>query len=174
MAADPVRDAEFTEYVTAKALWLRKVAYLLCGDWHGADDLVQAAITKLYVNWHRAVRADNIDGYARTTLVNTFLAEQRSPWARWVVLRGAQDTAPARDGDVEATLDLRTALAALPPGQRATVVLRYFCDLSVAEAAQTLGCSPGNVKSQTARGIDTLRRMLQTRHAVSSPEGCEP
>ncbi|ETK34125.1 sigma factor [Microbispora sp. ATCC PTA-5024] len=127
MAADPVRDAEFTEYVTARALWLRKVAYLLCGDWHGADDLVQAAVTKLYANWHRAGRARNVDGYARTTLVNTFLAERRSPWARQVVLWGAHDGSPVPEEDLEGILDLRAALAALPPRQRATVVLRYFC-----------------------------------------------
>jgi RNA polymerase sigma-70 factor (sigma-E family) len=171
MAADPARDAEFTEYVTAKALWLRKVAFLLCGDWHSADDLVQAAITKLYTNWHRASRAHNIDGYARTTLVNTFLADQRSSWTRWVVLHDVHDNPAVQQGDIDAALDLRVALASLPPRQRATVVLRYFCDLSVDEVAQTMGCSPGNVKSQTARGIDTLRRLLQTRPVVS-PEGC--
>lgn len=169
MGGSPARDAEFTEYVTAKALWLRKVAYLLCGDWHAADDLVQATVTKLYTNWHRAGRADNVDGYARTTLVNTFLAERRAPWARLTVLRGAQDDVADHQGDLDAALDLRAALAALPPRQRAAVVLRYFCDLSVEEAARTLGCSTGNVKSQTARGIDALRRLLRTR-PVASPE----
>ncbi|TQS22511.1 sigma factor [Microbispora sp. KK1-11] len=61
MSRSPGRNAEFTEYVTEKALWLRKVAYLLCGDWHAADDLVQATVTKLYTNWQRAGRADNVD-----------------------------------------------------------------------------------------------------------------
>ncbi|MGI5156352.1 SigE family RNA polymerase sigma factor [Microbispora sp. CA-102843] len=163
MGESPARDAEFTEYVTARALWLRKVAYLLCGDWHAADDLVQATVTKLYTNWHRAGRADNVDGYARRTLVNTFLAERRAPLARLTVLLGSHDDVAEREDDVDAALDLRAALAALPPRQRATVVLRYFCDLSVEEAARTLGCSTGNVKSQTARGIDTLRRLLQPR-----------
>ncbi|MCT9932024.1 SigE family RNA polymerase sigma factor [Planotetraspora sp. A-T 1434] len=165
-----MRDAEFTEYVTAKALWLRKVAFLLCGDWHAADDLVQNAITKLYTKWHHASKAQNIDGYARTILVNTFLAEQRSPWTRWVVLRNAQDQLAVREGDIDAALDLRVALAALPSRQRATVVLRYFCDLSVDETAQTMGCSSGNVKSQTARGITTLRRLLQSSYAASPEE----
>lgn len=167
---DPGRDAEFTEYVTARAPWLRKVAYLLCGDWHRADDLVQAAITKLYTNWHRASRAWNLDGYARTTLVNTFLAEQRTRWRRSVVLQETQDGAAAPETDLDAALDLRAALAALPPRQRATVVLRYYCDLSVDDVARSMGCSPGNVKSQTARGIDALRRILDIR-PVASPEG---
>ncbi|MFD0572044.1 sigma factor [Kitasatospora gansuensis] len=76
------RDAEFTAFVTSRSGWLRKVAYLLCADSHRADDLVQESVTKLYVNWHRAQRADNLDGYARVVLVNTFLAEQRTAWWR--------------------------------------------------------------------------------------------
>lgn len=132
MSGSPGRDAEFTEYVTAKALWLRKVAYLLCGDWHAADDLVQATVTKLYTNWHRAGRADNVDGYARTTLVNTFLAERRAPWARLIVLRGAQDDVADHEGDVDAALDLRAALACLPPRQRAP----SSCGISATSASR--------------------------------------
>ncbi len=86
------------------------------------------------------------------------------------MLRAAQDDVADHEGDVDAVLDLRAALACLPPRQRATVVLRYFCDLSVEEAARTLGCSTGNVKSQTARGIDTLRRLLRTRPVASPKE----
>jgi len=154
-------DAEFTDYVSAKARWLRQVAYLLCGDWHRADDLVQTAVTKLYTNWSRARRAANLDGYARTTLVNTFLGEQRTRWWRSVVLREPDDSIPAPTYDQDDRLDLRGALAQLPPGQRAAVVLRYYSDLPVDEVARTLHCSAGNVKSQTARGIAALRRLLE-------------
>jgi RNA polymerase sigma-70 factor (sigma-E family) len=156
------RDAEFTDYVTARSAWLRKVAYLLSGDWHRADDLVQATIIKLYMRWPRINPLENIDGYARTTLVNTFLAEQRKPWARRVVLRDAGTEAPEQAGDLDAALDLRSALDALPPRQRATVVLRYYCDLPVEEVATVLSCSEGTVKSQSARGLDALRRILQS------------
>ncbi|MBE1497961.1 RNA polymerase sigma-70 factor (sigma-E family) [Amycolatopsis lexingtonensis] len=151
---------DFTEYVTARAGWLRKVAYLLCGDWHRADDLVQSAITRLYANWPRASRADNLDGYARRTLVNTFLAEQRTSWWRRVDLRGTESERPVPGSDVEAGLDLRAALDRLPARQRATVVLRYFCDLPVAETARALGCSEGTVKSQTSKAVDALRELL--------------
>ncbi|MFF3517952.1 SigE family RNA polymerase sigma factor [Streptomyces sp. NPDC004393] len=168
--AERRRDAEFTEYVTARTPWLRKVAYLLSGDWHDADDLVQTTITKLYINWHRAAGVENVDGYVRTILVNTFLAEQRSLWGRRVVLGTANDEGPALNADLDTTLDLRAALAALPPRQRATVILRYYCDLSVEQAAQALDCSPGNVKSQTSRGIDALRRVLEPR-PVDAPKG---
>jgi RNA polymerase sigma-70 factor (sigma-E family) len=152
---------DFTEYVTARSAWLRKVAYLLCGDWHRADDLVQTAITRLYANWPRAARAANLDGYARRTLVNTFLAEQRTSWWRRVDLRGIDhDPPPAAGPDLDAGLDLQVALDRLPARQRATVVLRYFGDLPVAETARALRCSEGTVKSQTAKAVETLRELL--------------
>jgi RNA polymerase sigma-70 factor (sigma-E family) len=162
-----VGDTEFTKYVTAKASWLRKVAYLLCGDWHRADDLVQTAITKLYVHWNQARKAWNLDGYARTILVNTFLAEQRSSWRRRVVLRDRDDAPAAAATDLDASLDLRAALAQLPPRQRVAVVLRYYCDLSIDDTAREMGCSPGNVKSQSARGLDSLRRILDNPPVIS-------
>ncbi|MFJ9523725.1 SigE family RNA polymerase sigma factor [Kitasatospora sp. NPDC101801] len=154
-------NAEFAAYVAARSGWLRKVAYLLCADWHRADDLVQESITKLYVRWPRVRRVESVDAYARKVLVNTFLAEQRTSWWRRtdraaVLADGALPPA----GDLEAALDLQRALAALPPRQRATVVLRYYCDLSVDQTADALGCSPGNVKSQSARGLEALRRTL--------------
>jgi DNA-directed RNA polymerase specialized sigma24 family protein len=80
------QDAEYTEYVQARLPWLRRVAYLLCQDWQGADDLVQAAITRLYTRWGWARDAVSIDAYTRTILVRTFLAERRSAWARRVTL----------------------------------------------------------------------------------------
>ena len=165
--AKPDRDAAFTEYVSARQGWLRRVAYLLCGDWHRADDLVQSSITKLYTQWHRASRADNLDAYARRTLVNTFLAEQRSGWAKWTVLNrfggGAEpepEPTPIGTVDLDLGLDLKEALARLPPRQRATVVLRFYCDLSIEQTAQVMGCSAGNVKSQSSRGLATLRNLL--------------
>ncbi len=165
------RDAEFTEYVTARSAWLRKIAYLLSGDWHRADDLVQATIVKLYVGWWRAGRVDNVDGYARVTLVNTYLAERRAPWARRVVLGTPATEMAVPAHDLDRALDLHDALDALPPRQRATVVLRYYCDLPVNEVAAALGCSQGTVKSQSARGLQALRRALSpaTAQSTSSP-----
>jgi RNA polymerase sigma-70 factor (sigma-E family) len=170
MAEHP-RDAEFTEYVTAKAPWLRKVAYLLSSDWHRADDLVQATITRLYVNWHRATRVDNVDGYVRRILINEYLAEQRTAWWRRIVLSGTEPDLPAVETNLAEALDLRRALDTLPARQRATVVLRYYCDLTVEATAHALGCSPGTVKSQTAHGIDTLRRALEAVPPVPTSEG---
>ena len=153
------RDAEFTEYVQARLTWLRRLAYLLCQDWNRADDLVQGTVTRLYVHWGRARSADQIDGYVRGILVREFLDARRSAWARRVVLAAAVPDAPEERDDREAALDLRAALSRLAPRQRATLVLRFYCDLSVDEAAQVLGCSAGTVKSQTAKGLAALRRM---------------
>lgn len=157
------RDAHFTDYVTARGPWLRKVAFLLCHDWHRADDLVQTTLTRLYVHWHRVNRVESIDGYARTILVNAFLAEQRTVWWKRVSLKGESIDAAVSDLDVAASVDLRTALAALPPRQRAAIVLRYYCDLSVDQVAAALDCAPGTVKSQTSRGLETIRRALDPR-----------
>lgn len=152
----------YTAYAAAKAPWLRRVAYLLCQDWHRADDLVQTTITKLYIHWRRASKFDNLDGYVRTILVNTYLAEQRTSWWRRVVpMPGPSDRETAAvTADLDVALDLTAALAALPPRQRAAVVLRHYCDLSVEETAELLECSTGTIKSQTSRGLATLRAAL--------------
>ncbi|WP_405583886.1 SigE family RNA polymerase sigma factor [Streptomyces sp. NBC_01190] len=168
--AEQGREVEFREFAESRADWLRKVAFLLCCDWHRADDLVQETFTKLYVQWWRMRHVENPDGYARTVLVNTFLAEQRSAWQRWTSRRSAREgtEAPAPPTDPEGSLDLRRALAAIPPKQRATLVLRYYHDLSVEQTADALGCSTGNVKSQTARGLQALRRVLDTRSVTAA------
>lgn len=156
-------DDEYTAYVSARLPWLTRVAFLLCQDRARADDLVQTAITRLYVRWPRVSRLENLDGYARTVLVRVFLGEQRTAWWRRVtVTRDLPETARPAD-DLDQAEDLRAALAALPPRQRAAVVLRFYCDLSVQETAAVLGCSEGTVKSQTSRALAALRRTLEPR-----------
>jgi RNA polymerase sigma-70 factor (sigma-E family) len=163
------RDDEYTAYVSARMTWLRRTAYLLCQNWHQADDLVQATITQLYVHWGRARTAAHIDAYARTVLVREFLGERRSAWARRVRLGGqdswAAEPAAAAVPDYDELLDLRAALAEVPPRQRATLVLRFSCDLNVEQTARVLGCSAGTVKSQTAKGLGVLRRSLDPEAA---------
>lgn len=163
-------DEEFTGYVSARMLPLRRLAYLLCQDWQRADDLVQTAITRLYVHWGRARALEHTDAYVRSILVREFLSERRSGWARRVTLGGEPREAAARAADLDSALDLRAALAGLPPRQRATLVLRFYCDLNVDQAARLLGCSPGTVKSQTAKGLGSLRRALAGASPVHTPE----
>jgi RNA polymerase sigma-70 factor (sigma-E family) len=163
------RDEEFTQYVSARLSALRRLAFLLCQDWHRADDLVQAAITRLYVHWGRASTVDHTDAYTRTILVREFLGEQRSGWARRVSLHSATPELPVVALDSDVVLDVRAALAAIPPRQRATLVLRFYCDLSVDQTAELLGCSAGTVKSQTAKGLAALRGRLGPPGPGSAP-----
>jgi RNA polymerase sigma-70 factor (sigma-E family) len=154
------QDAGYVEYVESRLGWLRRVAYLLCQDWHSADDLVQVTVTRLFTHWPRARRMDNVDGYVRTILLRAFLGERRSIWRKRVLLAASPPEAAALVADRDAVLDVRQALATVPPRQRATLVLRFYCDLDVEQAAAALGCSPGTVKSQTAKGLAAMRRVL--------------
>ena len=159
------RDAEYAEYVAARLSSLRRLAAVLCDDWQRADDLVQATLIKLYVHWGRVRAASHADAYARAVLVREFINERRSVWAKRVNLSGGVPDAPAAAVDHDAVLDLR---AALPPRQRATLVLRFYCDLNVDQSAEILGCSPGTVKSQTAKALEGVRRALGPVPAAGS------
>ncbi|WP_326567844.1 SigE family RNA polymerase sigma factor [Amycolatopsis rhabdoformis] len=164
-------DGEFARYFGERAHSLRATAYLLCGDWHRAEDLTQAALLKLYLAWPRLSRHDSLDAYARKIVLRTFLAEnRRSRWKR-ERLTDAPPDVPARDAETEHDMLVRQALAVLAPRQRAVLVLRYFEDLSVDETAATLGCSTGTVKSQAARGLATLRNRLGPHFAAVAVSG---
>ena len=147
------RDDEFTEYVTARLPWLGRVAYLLCQDRHRAEDLVQTAITRLYVHWRRAAAAENLDGYVHTVLVRVYLSERSTAWSRRVRLQAAAPDDVAGVADLDASLDLRAALAMLAPRQRAAIVLRYYCDLSVGQPAR------GLPRQSRRRALITLLRL---------------
>jgi RNA polymerase sigma-70 factor (sigma-E family) len=155
------RDTDFTGFVESGVPALRRLAYLLCHDWHRADDLVQATVTRLFVHWPKAAAAENLEGYVRTMLLREFLHERRTSWARRVDLTGEPPPpAAAHAHDQDAAIDLESAIRRLPRSQRAVLVLRFHCDLSVEQTAAILGCSQGNVKSQTARSLAALRRSL--------------
>ncbi|MEO3787693.1 SigE family RNA polymerase sigma factor [Actinocorallia sp. B10E7] len=156
-------DDEYTAYVSSRLAWLTRVAFLLCQDRARADDLVQTAITRLYTRWPQVSQVENLDGYARTVLVHVFLGEQRTSWWRRVTVTRDLPETPGTAADLEQAEDLRTALASLPPRQRAAVVLRFYCDLSVDDTAAVLGCTAGTVKSQTSRALASLRRLLEPR-----------
>jgi RNA polymerase sigma-70 factor (sigma-E family) len=163
-----LRDIDYTEYVSGRLPSLRRLALLLCHDWQRADDLVQATITRLFLRWPRAVAVDNLDGYVRTILFREFLHERRSSWARRVSLTGALPETPAASADRDTAMDLQAAIAALPPRQRAALVLRFYCDLDVSQSALVLGCSAGTVKSQTSRALAKLRHALEADPAASA------
>lgn len=154
------KEPEYVEYVAFRLAALHRTAYLLCGDAFQADDIVQATLTALYVSWKRAAAADNIDAYVHRMLVRRYLDERRRRWSR-VLLGNHLPEGPVATGrGFEERDELMTALRALPQGQRAVVVLRFFNDLTIEATAEVLGCSTGNVKSQCARGLHALRKML--------------
>jgi RNA polymerase sigma-70 factor (sigma-E family) len=154
------RDKDFTAYASSRMPAMRSFAFLLCGDWSSADDLVQTAFLRLYRAWARAAKVEQLDAYTRRIIVRVFLDERRRPWRRERVTAVLPETAAAELPLVD-QLVIRAALAAVPPRQRAALVLRFYSDLPVEQIAEVLGCSPGTVKSQTARGLAALRRELE-------------
>ena len=152
-------EAELHSYVEARYLHLRRTAYLLCGDWHRAEDIVQTTLTRVVVAARRR-GVDNLDAYTRTVLARVYLDERRRlPWRRESPLADAA-TVPQPAGDQALSVTLLAALRTLPPRQRAAVVLRYWEDRSTEETAEALGVSPGTVKSQCAKAMSTLRGSL--------------
>ncbi|WP_181776853.1 SigE family RNA polymerase sigma factor [Amycolatopsis pittospori] len=163
-------EASFREFARDKALPLRRTAYLLCGDWHLAEDLVQTALIKLHRVWPKVSRKGPVDNYTRQILLRCWLDERRRPWRRKENRDGVVPDEPAAPADGAGISDsLLRALAEVPPKQRAAVVLRYCADLPAAEVAVALRCSEGTVRSQAARGLDALREALQGQHDEAVP-----
>ena len=153
-------DAAYLDYVNGRVVALRRMAFLLCGDAHQADDLVQETITKLYARWPRISQVANVDAYVQTMIVRAFVDDRRRGWWRVGLFAAAPDRPAAPAHPVEDRTTVRAALAQVPARQQAVLVLRFLCDLPVAEVAEILGCTPGTVKSQTSHGLNRLRRIL--------------
>lgn len=146
----------FEEYVATRGRALWKSAWLLTGDAQRAEDLVQTALVKCWRRWDKIAADGSVDGYVRRTLVTTFTDWHRRRWT------GEVPTADLPEGwtgdaDLAVRRDVLSALALLPRGQRAVIVLRFYDDLTEAQTAEALGVSVGTVKSQTARALKTLR-----------------
>ena len=148
---------DFHAYVSERLERWRRTAYLLCQDWHTADDLVSITVTKLFRNWRKVRTADNRDAYAQRVLSRSWLDESRRASRReWAQSEPVEVgwSVPDRIVDRES---LARLLKALGPKQRAVLVLRFYLDYSVEETADILRISAGTVKSQSARGLETLR-----------------
>lgn len=151
------RDDEFAEFFASRFDQARRTAHALCGDWGEAEEIAQHAFVRVYTSWSR-VRQDTADAYLRTVVTRLFL-DSRRRWRRreQVVAEPPETAVPPDTGSAEERPPLLAALQRVPPRQRAVLVLRYVHDLSVDQVAEALRCSPGTVKSQTARGLQTLR-----------------
>jgi RNA polymerase sigma-70 factor (sigma-E family) len=150
------RDQEFAEFFSARFDGARRIAFAMCGSWSDAEEIAQSAFVKVYARWTK-IRLETVDAYLRTVLTRVFLDTKRRGRAREQVVAELPETIAPPDAGPAERLALRAALMAVPPGQRAVLVLRFVADLSIEQVAATLGCTTGTVKSQTARGLVTLR-----------------
>jgi RNA polymerase sigma-70 factor (sigma-E family) len=167
----------FRRFASSHAAMLRRSAYLFCGNWHTAEDLMQQTLIKIYRSWSRVQNQETLTRYARTVLLRTWLDEKRRPWRRSElteaeppdVVDGSADPSLAA-GRVWVRDLVHRALLEVAPGQRAVLVLRYFDDLSIAETAAVMRCAEGTVKSQAARGLEALRAVMERMGATGRVE----
>lgn len=168
-----VLDGEFQGFVTNRWSQLMRTAFLLTGQQHAAEDLVQSSLERTYVSWRKVSAAGDPDAYVRRIMINTHARRHRRKLKEFLSL---QDAAPVLDtcerGDRMAQADDRAALlralAQLPLRQREAVVLRYWEDLSETQTAEAMGCSVGTVKSNAAKGIAKLRAIPALTEKVGS------
>jgi RNA polymerase sigma-70 factor (sigma-E family) len=160
-------EEEYREFAGSRAASLHRTAYLLCGDWHLADDLVQETFVQTFRHWRRVQRADNRNAYVKRILINEF----NRHWQRYggLPVRADNDlrevAVPDISDEVVNRADLLRALLTLPARQRATVVLRYLEGMSERETAAVMRCSEGTVKSQTARALTALEGCLKHKES---------
>ncbi|HEX6870956.1 MAG TPA: SigE family RNA polymerase sigma factor [Micromonosporaceae bacterium] len=157
-AASRVED--FAAFVRARTPALLRTAFLLTGDQHLAEDLVQSALTRTHQAWRRLHERGHAEAYTRRAMYHL----QVSWWRRRRVPESLASEPPEpRSGNQDETtrvvsrLALLAALKRLTPAQRAVLVLRYFDDHTESEAADLLGVSVGTVKSQTSKALARLR-----------------
>jgi RNA polymerase sigma-70 factor (sigma-E family) len=168
-----LRDQEFTAYMHARQQSLLRTAYLLTGDSHAAEDLVQTALAKLYLSWDKVDNKDSIDGYIRRIMVNENNSLWRRPWRRrevstQVFLDGAAPEPAVDAGTRSRVWDL---VKTLPPKQRTVLVLRYYESMTEAEIAAVMKISVGTVKSQASRALTALRSNVSDFPDLNTLEG---
>jgi RNA polymerase sigma-70 factor (sigma-E family) len=161
-------EEDYREFVGSRAASLHRTAFVLCGDWQLADDLVQETFVHVFRHWRRVQRADNQNAYVKRILINEF----KRHWQRYGRLPVHADTdrpetaVPDACDEVVNRADLLRALLTLPARQRATVVLRYLEGMSERETAAVMRCSEGTVKSQTARALHALAGRLNYKEST--------
>ncbi|WP_055717313.1 SigE family RNA polymerase sigma factor [Streptomyces torulosus] len=157
------RDEEFQSFLVGRWPRLMRTAFLLTGERHAAEDLVQTTLEQVYAAWRRVASTDDPDAYVRRVMINAHARRHRRRLKEFLAPRTDSDLVPEvpDSGDRIAQADdrgaLLTALSQLSPRQREAVVLRYWEDLSESQAAEAMGCSVGSVKSNAAKGLAKLR-----------------
>ena len=162
-------EREFEEFAIARTPQLYRSAWLLCGDRHQAEDLVQETLAKVYVRWRRplSARIDNPAAYAQTALTRTFLSGKRRRSSTELSYADLPDS-PVADHTAlsDVRLELRDALAELSPADRVVLVLRYLEDLSVDEVADRMGTSAGAVRTRSSRALARVRGRIDLSLAL--------
>jgi RNA polymerase sigma-70 factor (sigma-E family) len=162
------RGVEFTAFVETNRPALVRLGLLLtAGDEARGEDLVQIALTKLYLAWPKVAAVDNQLRYAQRAVINTFIDDGRRGYRRESSTEEYLDSAVSRQPDHELRAVVLAALAELPPRQRAVVVLRHWLDQDVKTTAAVLSCSTGTVKSQNAKALQHLRSRLHELEPVA-------
>ncbi|MFG1948251.1 SigE family RNA polymerase sigma factor [Nonomuraea sp. NPDC048826] len=151
---------DFADFVSARSDTLIRLAYVLTGDQHAAEDLLQTALTKTAGRWSK-IRA-NPEAYVRKVMYHEQVSRWRSPrWGREKAVESPPErTTGDRTAEVDDRLALQQALRTLPPRKRAVLVLRYYEDLPESEVAKIMGCSVGTVRSQTHHAVARLRELV--------------
>jgi RNA polymerase sigma-70 factor (sigma-E family) len=157
----------FEELVRRNTSRLRRFAFLLTGNWHDAEDLLQNAFLNAYRSAERLCRVECPDAYLRQIVVHAYIDQVRKRRVSEYVTDTVPEFAAQKDDNDEKWV-VRAALARVPRSQREILVLRFYADMSVQQTAATLGCSTGNVKSQTSRGLAALERHLQDLAAAAA------
>lgn len=160
------RSDGFDSFVENRGNVLWRSAWLLTGDSHTAEDLVQSALAKCWPAYERVDRHGSFEAYVRRTMYTTYVAWWRRRWTREIPSE-IPDRGLTATPDLALRRDLVAALGQLPRGQRAVVILRYFEDRTIEETAEILGCTAGTVKSQTARALSAMRRSDALLHEVN-------
>jgi len=160
----------FSEFVEARSASLFRTAYLMVGDHHLAEDLLQEALVKTLLAWPRLYDHATVDAYTRRIIVTTSISWRRRRSFHERPSEHLPERLETDASDAVVTHDaVIAALLRVPPRQRAAIVLRYYQDLTEAQTAEVLGCSVGAVKSQVSAGLSRLRETLGDRFDLAVP-----
>ncbi|MGZ4593053.1 MAG: SigE family RNA polymerase sigma factor [Actinomycetes bacterium] len=153
---------DFTEFAGARSGPLFRTAWLLTGDWHLSEDLVQETLGRMYLHWRRVSQIEEPAAYAHTVLVRAYLSQRRRRSSHERPTAVLPDTAVRSEDEQDASLRLTlfAGLARLDRVDRAVLVLRYWEDQDVQATASLLAMTPGAVRVRCSRALDRLRRVL--------------
>lgn len=154
---DAASEQSYGDFVMARRAALVREAYLLVGDAHLAEDLVQTALAKTYVAWHRVSTSRAPEAYVRRILINANISQHRRRRVAEVLTGTLPEAASEPVQPLLHSAEVIEALMSLPPRQRAAIVLRYWDDLPESEIAELMGCSIGSVRTHTSRAMAKLR-----------------